>query len=56
MVDVILADKPGSSYCSRMQCAPDNDKVHIYFEVFLFSADPYIICLDMTLKCCLCPS
>jgi len=27
MAAVILADKPGSSCCSRMQCAPDNDQV-----------------------------
>jgi hypothetical protein len=30
MVIVILADKPGSSYCSRMQCALDNGQVPIF--------------------------
>jgi hypothetical protein len=47
MVIVILTDKPGSSYCSRMQRAPDNDQVLNLLCCVSVSADMYIVFFDM---------
>ena len=55
MVVVILADKV-RAVVRECNAHLIMIKYHIYFEVFLLSADQYIVCLDMTLKCCLCPS